>query len=115
MINTKIEIDGIKYHLGVGFLSELIKGTGKSLVELGQEDEMVLLPILMYYSRLYACKREGLAADFTEYDIYDYIDGKGGITGTVIAEFRDAYIISMQQDVPQQEKKKADPKRKQTS
>jgi hypothetical protein len=63
MINTKIEIDGIKYHLGIGFLNEMIKGTGKSLAELGQEEEISIIPKAMYYSRLYACIRDGRTVD----------------------------------------------------
>lgn len=103
---TKIEIKGIKYYLGLGFLNELVNGTGKQLKELGIIEEVLLYPILIYYSRLYACKRLGLAVDFTQEDIFEYIDDNGGVSGEFYNEFAQAYLKAMTQDVPEYTNKK---------
>jgi len=106
MSKTKIELLGIQYFLGLGFINELLNGTGKSLNEFSAVDDVVLVPQLVYYSRLYACKRLGLVVDFTQEDIYDYIDENGGIGGQFFKDFFNAYIEAMTKDVPIDDKKK---------
>ncbi len=106
MQKTKIELLGIWYYLGLGFLNELIEGTGKQLQEFSGIEDAVLFPKLVYYSRLYACKRLGLDTNFTQEDIFDYIDENGGITGQFLKDFAAAYITAMTQDVPEDDKKK---------
>lgn len=106
MQKTKIELLGIKYYLGLGFLNELVTGTGKQLTEFSGTDDAVLYPILVYYSRLYACKREGIAVDFTQDDIFDYIDENGGLQGKFLTDFAVAYLTAMTQDIPKEEGKK---------
>lgn len=107
MVNTKIEILGIKYHLGLGFLNELLSGTGKTLNDFSGVDNIVLVPQLIYYSRLYACKRNNEPIDFTQDDIFDYIDENGGVGGKFFNDFFMAYMQAMTQDVPVDDKKKA--------
>jgi hypothetical protein len=106
MHKTKIELLGINYYLGLGFLNELISGTGKSLQELSVLEDIALYPILIYHSRVYACKRLDLPIDFTQEDIFDYIDDNGGTTGKFFTEFVKAYFIAMTLDVPEESKKK---------
>lgn len=106
MSNTKIEILGIKYHLGLGFLNELLNGTGKALNDFAGVDEVVLIPQLMYYARLYAAKRNNTPIDFTQEDIFDYIDDNGGVSGQLFKDFAEAYVRAMTQDVPTQDDKK---------
>lgn len=106
MIKTKIELLGIKYYLGLGFLNELVNGTGKKLTDFEGIDDALLIPLLMYYSRLYACKRLGIDVNFTQEDIFDYIDENGGVGGQLFADFSLAYINAMTQDVPVDDKKK---------
>lgn len=100
MQKTKIKLLGIDYYLGLGFLNELINGTGKSINELSSLEDAVLLPQLIFYSRLYACKRLDLPIDFTQDDIFDYIDENGGLSGEFAVDFFTAYIVSMTKDVP---------------
>ena len=100
MNKTKIEILGIWYYLGLGFLDKMTKEEGKSLVELGQTEEIFLISKCIFYSRVYACERLGLPVNFTQNDVHDYIDDNGGVYGTFFNEFRIAYIKSMTQDVP---------------
>ena len=106
MQNTKIEILGIKYNLGLGFLNKMIKEEGMKLNELSVLDDIVLMPKVIYYSRAYACERSGSAVDFTQEDIFDYIDEKGGIQGDFYVDFTKAYFNAMMGDVPQDDKKK---------
>lgn len=106
MNKTKIELLGIWYYLGLGFLNEVVVGTGKQLTELAQEGDEILMPKLMYYSRLYASKRLGLSLDFTIEDIFDYIDDNGGMSGEFFKSWFEAYVIAMTKDVPKEEEDK---------
>lgn len=109
MHKTKIEILGIHYYLGLGFLNRMIEGTGRQLEELAVLHNVALIPKLVYYSRLYACEMLGIEVDFNQDTIYEYIDDNGGIDGAFIAEFYPAYLKAMKQGVPVDEepKKKA--------
>ena len=71
---NKIELLGKEFHFGIGFLNELIDGTGLKIDELGKQDNIVLMPKLMFYSMLYSYKRNGKEIDFTPYDVDDMID-----------------------------------------
>jgi len=103
---NKRNLLGIDFHFGIGFLNELLNGTGLKLEELGAQTDEVLMPKIMYYSRLYAYKREGKEIDFTMYDINDLIDDNGGIGGKFWFDFKIAFNESMFKDVPVDDKKK---------
>lgn len=103
---NKRNLLGIDFHFGIGFLNELLNGTGLKLEELGAQTDEVLMPKIMYYSRLYAYKREGKEIDFTMYDINDLIDENGGIGGKFWFDFKIAFNESMFKDVPVEDKKK---------
>jgi len=103
---NKRNLLGIDFHFGIGFLNELLNGTGLKLEELGVQTDEVLMPKIMYYSRLYAHKREGKEIDFTMYDINDLIDDNGGIGGKFWFDFKIAFNESMFKDVPVEDKKK---------
>lgn len=91
---------GIDFHFGIGFLNELLDGTGLKLEELGLQSDEVLMPKMMYYSRTYACKKEEKEIDFNIYDINDMIDNNGGIGGKFWFDFKTAFNDSMFKDVP---------------
>lgn len=103
---NKRNLLGIDFHFGIGFLNELLNGTGLKLEELGAQTDEVLMPKIMYYSRLYAYKREDKEIDFTMYDINDLIDNNGGIGGKFWFDFKIAFNESMFKDVPIEDKKK---------
>jgi hypothetical protein len=105
-MNSKIELHGIKFHFGLGFLNELLSGTGLRLDELGGQDDIILMPKIMYYSRLYAAKRSGIEIDFTIDDIFDLIDEKGSVHGAFWNDFKVAFYDSMNKDVPVDDSKK---------
>lgn len=111
-MNNKINLLGIDFHFGIGFLSELVENTGMNLIELGSQDSTVLTPKLMYYSRVYACKRIEKEIDFTMNDIFDLIDYNGGIFGDFCNSFNKAFADSMNKNVPiDNDKKKATKKK----
>jgi len=94
---------GIEFYFGIGFINELIDGTGKDLTTLSKEVETnpsVVVPQMMYYSRLYSVKRSGGVVDFNMNHIYDMIDDNGGIFGNFCTDFLNAFSESMFKDVP---------------
>jgi len=106
MHKTKIEISGIKYNFGMGFLNLLIEGENKSLNELSVLDEVLLMPLVLFYARVYACERDNIPVTFTKKDIIYYIDDNGGVHGDFYQEIYTAYISAMTKDVPVDENKK---------
>lgn len=100
------KILNIDFHFGIGFLNELLDGTGWNLSDIGTMVDLVTIPKMMYYSRVYACKRSGLDIDFTQFDIDDLIDNNGGVEGVFWNEFKTAFVESMSKNVPIQEDKK---------
>lgn len=107
MVNTKVEIDGIKYHLGLGFLDYMIDESGKSLEEIGILPNLRLIPLLMFYSRAYSCKINNEDIKFTKDDIFDYIDNNGGLSGENVSKFFSHYLECMKNHMPSDDKKKA--------
>lgn len=105
MLNKKV-ILGYEFHFGIGFLNELLDGTGLRLDELGLQNDTVLIPKMMYYSLLYSYKKVGKEVDFTMYTINDLIDENGGIGGKFWNEFNIAFNESMNKDVPVDNSKK---------
>lgn len=103
---VKKEILGMDFHFGIGFLSELIEGTGMNLSDLGTQDDTILMPKLMYYSNLYAKKRNDIAMDFTMNDLHDFIDDNGGVGGKFWIDFKIAFQEAMFKDVPTDDNKK---------
>ena len=108
-MNNKVTLLGKEFHLGIGFLNLLIDGTGKDLITLGQEvqtNSVVIVPKMMYFSLLYAYQRANKEIDFTQNNIYDWIDSNGGTIGAFWNDFLIAFSKSMNQDVPVDESKK---------
>lgn len=106
MHKTKIEILGIKYNFGIGFLNLLIQGENKSLNELSVLDEVLLMPLVIFYARAYACERDNQPITFSKKDVINYIDDNGGIHGSFYQEIYVAYINAMTKDVPEDDNKK---------
>lgn len=105
-MNNKKTILGYDFHFGIGFLNELLDGTGLKLNELGTQDDSILVPKMMFYSLLYSYKRQNKEVDFTKYTIDDLIDNNGGIGGSFWNEFNTAFNESMYKDVPVDNSKK---------
>jgi len=94
---------GREFHFGIGFLNELLDGTGLKLDELGTQDDAVLMPKLVFYSLLYSYKRSGKEVDFTIYDVHDMIDAN---EDDFCVSFMTAFYDSMNKDVPVDNSKK---------
>lgn len=112
-MNNKIELLGLEFHFGIGFLTELIENTGYTLEEIGRKMEtgdVSIYPKLMYYSRLYSVQRKRQQPDFDMFDINDLIDENGGVLGKFLSDFSKAFLGSLQKDVPVDDTKKKEKK-----
>lgn len=109
---NKVVLLDKEFHFGIGFLNELLDGTGLRLDELSTQADAVLIPKMMYFSLAYSYKRSSKEIDFTMYDINDLIDDNGGIGGSFWNDFQKAFNDSMYKDVPvDNSKKKVNPKK----
>lgn len=109
---NKVKLIEKEFHFGIGFLNELLDGTGLKLDELGTQTDAVLIPKMIYYSLAYSYKRNGKEIDFTMFDVNDWIDENGGIGGSFCNDFQNAFNESMYKDVPvDNSKKKVNPKK----
>lgn len=99
---NKVKLIEKEFHFGIGFLNELLDGTGLKLDELGTQTDAVLIPKMIYYSLAYSYKRNGKEIDFTMFDVNDWIDENGGIGGSFWNDFQNAFNESMYKDVPVQ-------------
>ncbi len=100
---------GKEFHFGIGFLNELIDGTGKNLQEISNEvinNAPVMVPQMMYYSLAYSYKRSQKELDFNLYDVHDWIDDNGGIGNGFFEDFLTAFMEAMYKDVPVDNSKK---------
>lgn len=109
---NKIVLLDKEFHFGIGFLNELLDGTGLRLDELSSQPDAVLIPKMMYFSLLYSYKKKAQEIDFTMYHVNDWIDENGGIGGDFWNNFQKAFNDSMYKDVPVDDsKKKVNPKK----
>lgn len=107
---NKVVLLDKEFHFGIGFLNELLDGTGLKLDELTTQADAVLIPKMVYYSLAYSYKRKAQEIDFTMYDVNDWIDENGGIGGKFWTDFQKAFNDSMYKDVPvDNSKKKVNP------
>lgn len=110
---NKITLLDKEFYFGIGFLNELLDGSGMKLEELGLQPDAVLIPKLMYYSLLYSHNRSQKEFNMSMYDINDMIDENEGIGGKFWNDFKLAFNNSMYKDVPVDDsKKKVIPKKK---
>jgi hypothetical protein len=106
MINNKVTIEGIDFHLGLGFLAELCEKTEMDLNELGEEERkniLLFVPKIMLHSANYANKRNGKNEVYDIDFFYDKIDELGGATCRFFIDFYSFFVESMVKHVPQQE------------
>ena len=107
---NKVVLLDKEFHFGIGFLNELLDGTGLKLDQLTSQADAVLIPKMVYYSLAYSYKRKSKEIDFTMYDVNDWIDENGGIGGEFWVNFQNAFNDSMYKDVPvDNSKKKVNP------
>jgi len=109
MTPNKVELLGLEFHFGIGFLTELIENMGFDLVQIGEKIEsgdVSVYRYLMYYSRLYSVKRKHEQPNFDLYDIDNLIDENGGVLGEFCQTFLKSFLESLQKDVPVEDNKK---------
>ena len=105
-MSNKVNLLEKDFHFGIGFLNELIDGTGIPFEELMHKSEVELTPKSIYYSLMYSYKRNQKEVDFTMYDVNDWIDENGGVGGSFWTAFNKAFSDSIYKDVPTDNSKK---------
>jgi len=100
------------FNFGLGALGlyfDNVKKDGVTLDTLSDkmsENPFSVVPKLMYFTAAYGYIKKGEKVPFTVYDVADWIDEDGGISGTLFSEFIDAFSNSLTQGAP---KPKVDP------
>ena len=64
------------------------------------------IPELIYHSLVFNCDKKGEKADFSEEDVFDWIDAVGGINSTVYQTYLDALTKSLGFDMGKEEPQK---------
>lgn len=118
MIKNKIEltIDSkvINFHLGLGFVGELLDEQNIGIEELMDKlnkNAFKMLPIIMESSYRYNCFRENKETSLDLIDFIDALDNEGVNSG-VFSEFLNAFTKSLTKDVPEEKVKKSTGKKK---
>lgn len=104
-----IKLIGKDFHFGIGFLNELIDNTELDLYQIDEKlakGDISIIPNMIYYSHLYACKRKDIDVTFNKYDVNDWIDDNGGLQSGFVIDFINAFKDSLIKDVPIDENKK---------
>ena len=99
MREIKLHIGGKErtFHFGLGFHEEALVGEGVSnIMEISSTR-------LMYYSMVYALKREGKDVDFTLYDVFDWMDDAEDFT-EITTRFQIGFMKSMASKLETKEK-----------
>lgn len=108
-MHKSITLLGREFHFGLGFLNELINGTGVSVDDFDDEvkkNPAKFMPLMIYHSLSYSYFRNKKEVDFDIHDIYDLIDDNGGLGGDFATSFFLSFMKSMTKDVPVDDSKK---------
>lgn len=101
----ELELGGKKRgaKLGIGYLKNVTEVKKMNLDELFKSVEgsaaIVVIPELIYLSLAYNAKRKSEKFDYSEEDVFDWIDEAGGVTSSVYQEFITAFTESLGADV----------------
>lgn len=113
----KVNLIGKEFHFGIGFLNYAIDEMKVPFQEIALDldrNTISIVPKLMYYSLAYSYQRQNKELDFTKEDVFDWIDGNGGVkideNGQLIqgfyTDFINALVKSLYKDVPTDNTKK---------
>jgi hypothetical protein len=94
-----------EFHFGIGFIGLFLEKSGIQMAEIDtkiKENPFKLIPEMMYYSTLFADKRNNKEVDYDAYDMAEWIDEADGINGKEVIEFTTAFFQSLVKDVPTQ-------------
>lgn len=101
-VTLVIDKKKIEFHLGVGFLGELLEEQGCDITEMFKRIGNNIyknLPILMESSARYALYRKGKEAKYKLEDFLDMIDNEG-LNSPVLIDFMRHFNNSVNKDVP---------------
>jgi len=111
-IELKLKDKVLKCSFGLGFLGECLENLDLSVFEIGEKldkNPFKWIPILMFESIKYADEN----VELTKNELVDLLDNAEG--QKVMSEFLNAFVKSLNKDVPIQEgttQKKGTPKKK---
>lgn len=102
---TELDLGGKKRgaKLGIGYLKYVTDIKKITLDELFKSIDgsaaILIIPELIYLSLAYNSKRKKEAFDYTEEDVFDWIDEAGGVTSPVYQSFTNAFTESLGTDL----------------
>ena len=102
------------FHFGLGFLGNLLEVENVAMYEIDAkltENPFKWIPLIMYHSCAFGFKRKNELPLFDAFDVAEWID-EVGMDSKVVTDFFTAFKQSLTKDVPQDDKKKATPKKK---
>jgi hypothetical protein len=85
-------------HFGMGFVGELLEGTGKDLSEIGEalaKNPYKWAPEIIHRAMAYASQRDKKEFGVSLQEVTDWIDDEGGITSQVIEDSMKAFNDSL--------------------
>lgn len=89
--------------LGLGYLRYLDAEAGIKIEEIDDlmkgAKSLIGVPKLIYYSIKYNCKKSKVTFNFTEEDVFDWIDDDGGLASPSIVDFINAFTASLTVDL----------------
>lgn len=101
--------------LGIGYLKNVTETKKMTLDEVFKSVDgsgaILVIPELIYLSLSYNAKRKKEVFDYTEEDVFDWIDEAGGVTSSVYQEFTTAFTESLGADVGKTQPQKKEAKK----
>lgn len=89
--------------LGIGYLKSVTDTKKMTLDEVFKSVEgsgaILVIPELIYLSLAYNAKRKKEIFEYTEEDVFDWIDEAGGVSSNVYQEFISAFTSSLGADL----------------
>lgn len=106
MNGIEIEIGGRKrkFHYGLWTLGELLTHFDTDIAGFGKilsENPFKAIPAILYYGHLYAVKKDKQVQDFSEFDVYEWIEEKENTYADPdIEQLLNVVLESMKKNVP---------------
>ena len=112
-IVIKLKNKNHDFCFGLGFMGNLLEQLDCSIDELMQgiqKNPFKFIPVLMFESYAYGCKRENKEKEHDLYSFTDVIDDEGGVVSEKVSKFLEAFTESMTKNVPKEPIRKGKPK-----
>ena len=98
--NFKAEFGGKErtFWLGMGFLGMFLKETKTTVETLDKalsDNPFEMIPAMVYCSLMYGYKRAKADLDFTKFEVVEWLDDAGGVSGDFVINFLDEFGEAM--------------------